>query len=75
MEHQKQWWCWKNEDEVAIDNICITPGTSGTTTPALLGSVVINEFVNNNIASSVVNPSGNHSNYIELYNLTSSAIV
>ncbi len=63
-----------SRDEIAIDNICITPNTSGSISPALLGSVVLNEFVNNNIASSVVNPAGNHSDYIELYNLTSSSI-
>lgn len=63
-----------SRDEVAIDNICVTPNTSGSASPALLGAVVINEFVNNNMASSVVNPGGMHSDYIELFNLTPSAI-
>ena len=63
-----------SRDEVAIDNVCITPNTTGTSVPALLGSLVINEFVNNNVTSSVINPSGYRADYIELYNLTSSAL-
>ncbi len=63
-----------SRDEIGIDNVCIIPNTTGTTVPALLGSLVINEFVNNNLTSSVINPSGYRADYIELYNLTSSAL-
>lgn len=63
-----------SSDEFAIDNICVTPNTTGTTAPAHLGSVVLNEFVCNNVASSVTSPGGLRSDYIELYNRTSSAI-
>ncbi len=63
-----------SSDEFALDNICVTPNNTGTTSVANLGEVVLNEFLTNNIASSVTSPSGLRSDYIELFNRTSSSI-
>lgn len=63
-----------SSDEFALDNICVTPNNTGTTTVAGLGQVVINEFLANNVASSVTSPSGLRSDYVELFNRTASAI-
>jgi plastocyanin len=63
-----------SSDEFAIDNICVTPNTTGTTSVSRLNEVVLNEFLTNNISSSVTSPSGLRSDYIELFNRTSSSI-
>ena len=63
-----------SSDELAIDNICVTPNNTGTTSVANLGEVVLNEILTNNVSSSVTSPSGLRSDYIELYNRTASPI-